>query len=431
MHPISRVILRVAALALVIPCVRPARGEPTGALGGGSLSLTLKPEELSGQSSAGTPAYKALDLVSRAGGRYEVRLSPGVDRPELPDFDVSVLLPHVPRLARGNATLTRLALIQREFNRNEVHNDLPDGRDLSLANNCLRQGLWEVKLAQKGRDKTTLLYHAWFTFPKDEYARLFQKATGLPYADYESVLASYPTLGGFPLPLGELRAVVGERESGPVATHATEPLQRLSEQEAKKKLLLSAGLARYGDFSASGKQPIVTAKFSEPGFYDSKESMRFDLSWLAEPTRLVWRRVKNPRVEGTFPEIEVTFASGQRIVVADSRLESLEPRTLAPERDSEVLKVVFGIGTPDIHGSAADRARELEEDRPRYLMVLDAKGNHVDNHLAGIDGVYVWREGGDPGSVHLWLVSYERIALVAHLSSRWLIPPPEPSAPRP
>ena len=62
---------------------------------------------------------------------------------------------------------------------------------------------------------------------------------------------------------------------------------------------------------------------------------------------------------------------------------------------------------------AAERASELAEDRPRYLMLLDPQGNHIDNHLTGVDGVYVWREAGDPGLLHVWLVGYERIAFVA------------------
>ena len=49
----------------------------------------------------------------------------------------------------------------------------------------------------------------------------------------------------------------------------------------------------------------------------------------------------------------------------------------------------------------------------------DAKGTHVDNHLTGVDGLYIWRQAGEPGKLHLWLVSYERIALVAHYSAPW------------
>jgi len=69
-----------------------------------------------------------------------------------------------------------------------------------------------------------------------------------------------------------------------------------------------------------------------------------------------------------------------------------------------------------IHATAAERAAELTSDRPRYLMILDAKGNHVDNHLTGVDGLYVWRDAA--GRIHFWLVGYERITFVAHFSAK-------------
>ena len=130
-------------------------------------------------------------------------------------MDLSLLVPRIPALARGNETLTRVALIQREFNRNEVHNPLPDGRDLSIANNCLERGLWEIKLARPEGGKTVTLFHAWFTFPDEEYARLFgQLNAGAAYSKYSSSLAKYPGMGGFGLPLEDLRRVRSERELG-------------------------------------------------------------------------------------------------------------------------------------------------------------------------------------------------------------------------
>jgi len=117
--------------------------------------------------------------------------------------------------------------------------------------------------------------------------------------------------------------------------------------------------------------------------------------------------------------MELAFENGTRILAADSRLAELPARTTAPEREYDVLKLVCGIGTPTIHASADERRKEMVEDRPRYLMILDAKDNHLDNHFAGVDGMYVWREAAKPGEqgrLHIWLVSYERIALVAHVS---------------
>jgi hypothetical protein len=387
------------------------------------IRLALKAEKLTAPAGVTLPMFETLELLPRGDGRYDIRLAPGSDAPAVREADLRLLVPRVPRLAKGSAALTRLALIQREFNRNEVHNEVPGGLDLSLANNCLEQGLWEIKLARTEADKTVTLFHAWFTFPKSEYLRLFEAINGIPYRDYEGLFASYPGVGGFTLPLDELRTVGAERALAHLETHAAEPLQRLTEQQRKTKLLLTSDVATYGDFSQPAKQPITTAKFSPPGAYDDKEPMRFDLTWLAKPSRLLWREVANPKAESAaFPEIEALFENGYRILIADSRIASLPARTDAPRTEADVLKLVCGIGTPTIQATAAERAAELAQDQPRYLMLIDAKGVHIDNHLTGVDGVYVWREAGDAGLLHLWLVGYERIAFVAHLSARWPAP---------
>lgn len=406
------VLLGVSLLFMTLAALRATATAP--------LLLPLKAEKLNAPEGTTLPSYDTLELRAGEDGRYDVRLAPGNDAPRLSGADLGLLLPRVPRLAKDNEALTRLALIQREFNRNEIHNPMPDGIDFSIANNCLERGLWEVKLAKQDAGKTVTVFHAWFTFPKEEYARLFRQVNdGLDEARFDSLFASYPGVGGFVLPLQELRAVKSERELAPLEIHAADPLDRLTEQKNKTKLLQTAGIATYGDFTRSANQPVTLSKFNVPGFYDSTDTMRFDLTWLARPTRVIWREVVSPRVPGVFPEVEVRFENGYRILAADSRLADLPARQAAPAVEADVLKLVCGIGTPIIHAKAQERAAEVSEDRPRYLMILDAKGNHVDNHLTGVDGLYVWREAGDPGQLHLWLVGYERIALVAHLSTRW------------
>ena len=381
------------------------------------LKLSLNAEKLSAPAGQTLPAFETLELLPRGEGRYDVRLAPGDGAPSIERADLRLLVPRVPRLAKGNAALTRLALIQREFNRNEVHFALPGGQDLSIANNCLEQGRWEIKLSRAEADKTVTLYHAWFTFPKADYARLFEEINGLRYGDYDGIFAGYPGVGGFRLPLESLRAPKTEHELARLDRHASDPIQRLSEQQRKVKLLQTPDISTYGDFTQPARQPVTMAKFNGPGVYDDKESMRFDLTWLAKPSRLVWRDVAHDGA--AFPEIEAVFENGYRILIADSKLSDLPARTEPPRSEADVLKLVCGIGTPVIQASAAERATEFAEDRPRYLMLLDPQGNHIDNHLTGVDGVYVWREAGDPGLLHLWLVGYERIAFVAHLSASW------------
>ena len=384
--------------------------------GDDAVSAPLKAEKLSPPAGFTLRSFDRIELRRRPDGTYAVVLLPEDKALVLPPVDLRLLVPRLPSDARASGDLANIALIQREFNRNEVHNDLPGGYDFSVANNCLKEGLWEVKLAEKRDGKAVPVFHAWLDFPKAEYAKLLDSVSGMRDADAEPLVASYPKLAGLPVPLEKLRRVVSESPLPPLDLHLSEPLARLPEQQGKAKLILTPGIATYGDFSSPGRQPIATARFSEPGFYNPDDPMKFDLSWLAHPARAVARKVVRPSGGEPFTEIEIDFENGNRILFADSRIASLSPRSGPPAAENDVLKIVSGIGTPVIHATAAERAAELSEDRPRYLFLLDGKGALADNHFGGVDGIYLWRDAAD---LHIWVCGYERIAFFAHYGTPW------------
>ena len=69
------------------------------------------------------------------------------------DLDLRWFVPRIPALAKANDTLTRVALMQREFNRNETKfGAVGDFAETKIANNCLRAGLWELVLEKKKDD---------------------------------------------------------------------------------------------------------------------------------------------------------------------------------------------------------------------------------------------------------------------------------------
>lgn len=379
-------------------------------------SATLKVEKISPPAGSVPRTFERISLTPLPNGTYAVSLLPEDKALVLPPVDLRLLVPRLPADVRNSPDLATIALIQREFNRNEVHNDLPGNLDFSIANNCLKEGLWEVKLAEKKDGKAIPVFHAWFDFPKTEYARLLDRVSGMREADAEKLVASYPKLSGLAVPLEKLRSVASESALGPLELHLTDPLQRLPEQQGKVKFILTPGIATYGDFSSPGRQPIVTARFSEPGFYNPDDPMKFDLSWLARPKKAVVRKARPAAGGEPFVEIEIAFENGNRILFADSRIASLSPRAEPPVAEGDVLKIVSGIGTPTIHATAAERTRELAEDRPRYLFLLDENGKLLDNHFGGVDGIYLWRDAED---LHVWVCGYERIAFFAHYSAPW------------
>jgi hypothetical protein len=362
----------------------------------------------------------SLQLTSLGDGRYALRFSSGTDAPPLPEIDLRPFIPRIPLLAKADPGLTRIALIQRELNRNQTRYPVP-GRPETVwvANNCLKSGLWEIGLDRKDDKGTLTYYHGWLSFPKGEYARLFETLNGVPYASVAADLDNYPKLDGISVPLAKVRSVTRDLPLPVVDAHPGEPVDRFGEQERKTKLVLSPAPKTYADWTAADRQPLITASFSEPGLYNSKSPVRFDLAWLGQLAEARWQWIRTSGSPDEIPEIELRYGNGYRLVLADARLAGLPARGAKPTDETDLLHLTFGIGTPEIYANVDERLREMEAQRPAYLFLLDTKGDLVDNHHAGIDRVYLWREAGSPDRLHLYLVSYERIALVGHLSFAW------------
>lgn len=381
------------------------RGNPTKPFGSLSQDLT------------------AVDLEPQADGRYTLRTAPTAGAPEWKDLDLRWFVPRIPALAKGNDTLTRVALMQREFNRNETKfGAVGDYAETKIANNCLRAGMWEVVLEKKKEDGSMgMTYHGWFDFPLDHYAALFQQANGMTFDAARELVIGYPAFGGFAFPLDQLRTVERERvvSAAQIDRHAADKLARLPEQTRKAALVLTPGIETYGDYSDPAKQPIRVAEFSEPGFYNLDKPVAFDLSWLAKPESIAWRAVKGVQAPIELNELEIRFAGGPRIVIGDEGIAALPVREAAPTKESETLRLTFGIGTPDIYATLAERKAEFEGGRANYLLLLDAHGQHLDNHLGGCDRVYLWRTAD---ALHVYLIGYERMTIVSHLTIPWQLP---------
>ena len=293
------------------------------------------------------------------------------------------------------------------------------GAETKIANNCLRAGLWELVLEKKKDDGSTgMVYHGWFDFPLDHYAALFQEANGMSFDVARGMVVSYPSFGGFQFPLEQLRTVMGEHvvAADAINTHLADALDRLPEQTRKAHLVMNPGITTYADYVAPANQPIRVAEFSEPGFYNLEKPCSFDLTWLAKPESIAWRNVKGVQAPTELQELEITYAGGKRLVIADEAIASLPVRTAPPTKESETSRLTFGIGTPDIYATLAERKAEVEGGRANYLLLLDRDGNHLDNHSAGCDRVYLWRTATD---LHVYLIGYERMTIVSHLSIAW------------
>ena len=53
---------------------------------------------------------------------------------------------------------------------------------------------------------------------------------------------------------------------------------------------------------------------------------------------------------------------------------------------------------------------------PYYGFIVDDEGKWVDSHFFGVDGPLLHLDKDNPNLLHFWLLSFERHAMVSHLT---------------
>jgi hypothetical protein len=116
-------------------------------------------------------------------------------------------------------------------------------------------------------------------------------------------------------------------------------------------------------------------------------------------------------------ELELVFTSKtgatNRFLVSGFSLEGLPA---VPVKDyPKGLYMPMGIGTPPFFQSYADLEKNPPDKSAYFSVLLDAAGRWINHHDVAIDGPVLHRDADQPYLVHVYLLSYERHALIAHV----------------
>lgn len=343
--------------------------------------------------------------------------------------DLRHIVTAVPPWVKSDPDLTKVGLIDREWNRQQVRfrRDSPyvrvheggDGFELralthvDLARNCLNAGLWELLLFTTEDGEDRVYEHVWFTFPLGLYKNLFQLVNGLSYWDYWWSLEHWVDPSGTPIRLERLRRVEREWKVTALARWEESPQWR-GEQLLKRRNILAPPVHTYRDWYT---QPIQFASFIPPGRYSVSQPRDTKLHYLAEFTGAMLRQVHTPAGSQSRHEIELGFRDNRtgertRLIVGGLDLSSL-PVT-SPNRYERGWQVPLGIGNPGFFESYEELLDHSPLQRPFYGFHLDAQDRWIDHHAVGVDGPLLHWDANDPSTLHFYLLSYERHALLNH-----------------
>ncbi|TAJ25907.1 MAG: hypothetical protein EPO64_07315 [Nitrospirae bacterium] len=364
--------------------------------------------------------------------RFRFVIEPASDHAtsiELIDVDLAHVVAAIPPWVKADPDLIRVGLIDREWNRQQVrfqrvshHVQVHEGGDgferhalsrVDLARNCLNAGLWELLLFAVENGEERVYEHVWFTFPLGLYKRLFERVNGLSYWSYWWSLEHWVDPSGTPIRLDRLRAVEQAWSIKATALWEDPPAFR-SEQRLKRRNIVSGPVHTYRDWYT---QPIQFASFIPPGRYSVTHPRATQLHYLAELTGATLRQVRTPASPHSLYEIELAFRSsrtGEQTRLIFGGLDLAAIPSMSPEQYERGWQVPLGIGNPSFFESYAEVVARPPIQRSFYGFHLDTQNRWLDHHAIGVDGPLFHWDADDPSLLHLYLLSYERHALLNH-----------------
>jgi hypothetical protein len=293
---------------------------------------------------------------------------------------------------------------------------------MSLVNNCLFPGLWELSAS----DSVGEMWHAWMTLPAHGYFELVRAVDGIDAGDDElkDVLDYHKTIPRVPLELDRLRAVGRELGTVPVAVDAARALGSYSTQDSRRKVqrkfyrVERAGkeiaVGTFGDLRPGDQFQFFS--FVPPGIYTKKtlRAVPYEPIWTTATLREVTPRTRFSATPSKHPyragALELTLRSGdgkRAIVVGNVPID-----LLVFQEDYDVPG--FGVGVMRASESIEKRHLFLRDGpAPVYAYAADVDGEALvlaNNHELGLEQIYLrpYKRGGDV-MLRVTLVAYERI----------------------
>jgi hypothetical protein len=376
---------------------------------------------------------RRLVLTLRGGTRFDFVFEsdhPDVSTIAVRDIDVALITPNLPQWTKGDPALERIALTDRQWNRQQVsfersspHVEVSGGdgfererlSHVDLAKNCLNAGLWEIQLFVQEGGQKALYYQGWFTFPLGHYRALFETNTGLPYAEHAHYLEHWFDPTGTVMPLAKLRRVLEERE---VATRwdPSEPIIAAGEQVRKQRTTLATNVRKWGDLF-DGRE-VRFATFVPPGLYRVDHPRSSDYPSLAGLEKVIHRKIASPATERPLDELEIVFrgnGAGRRRFLVSGFEIAAQPQ-LAITNYPQGMYMPMGIGIPPFSQAYAALEKAPPDKSAFMSLLLDDQDRWIDHHSVGVDGAVVHRDEANPNRLHLYLLSYERHCLIAHFT---------------
>lgn len=342
------------------------------------------------------------------------------------NIDLSKWIPTIPNTIRTNDYLSKLAIVNQEWNRNQIafaagefETDCENIVRVDLARNCLNSYLWELIVYTKENSKEVPYAHAWFNFPKTVYHDLFEEINKIPFKTFEAHLEQWENPESKVVNSTELRATI---KNIPIDfKDISNKMYSLEGERAKKRKEIITPL-NFSTMKSLQTDNTTFATFSAPGFYNKNDPRYTQLGRIFSLDTIILRKTFQKEMHKIYHEIELIFKDKEKSRITKMIIGGLDFEEIPILKESEVHKGwqnSMGFGNNTFYEKYEDRRITDSKQNPYYAYLTDENNKWLDNHAIGIDGPLLYFENSNKNKLQIWLLSFERHAFVGNYSLEW------------
>ena len=343
------------------------------------------------------------------------------------DIHLMEFIPSIPHCAKDDEYMKLISVVNQEWNRNQVKwtgdaltkalsKDYTVNGEvitrIDLARNCLSSYLWELFFYCKVDGKDKVFYHGWFDFPEQLYIDLFEERNDDKFDKFAKHMVDWKDPKNESLNLGLIRKVS--------TSHAVNFINHDDEMyplrgERKKKEIAIIYPTEYSKMADFHTDSTLFATFSAPGFYNRKDPRKTELGRFHTLENVEYRKTTGSESK-VHDELKLVFSrrNGEETQFIFGGMDfSRLPKLTAQECNSG-NPYPMGIGNHPFYEDCKSHEELCSLDNPYFGVLLNNEGSWLDSHKIGIDGPLLHLDKENPNIIHVWLLSFERHALVGH-----------------
>lgn len=368
-----------------------------------------------------------IQFVKKPEG-FDLVISPtvqGDDTVKMNGIQLMEFIPTIPEYAKEDDYLSLISVVNQEWNRNQVkwvgkelervspNSFTVQGEEITridLARNCLNSYLWELFFYAEVEGKDKVFYHGWFDFPEDLYQALFYERNNDDFGKYAKYMEDWRDPENRELDLEKIRPLISENIAPFI--NKSDTMYPLKGERKKKQIAIIYPelVTKMSDFHTDS---ALFATFSQPGFYNRKDPRTTELGRFAELNNVRYRKTGS---EDVFDELRFEFAreNGEvtQFIFGGIKFEDLP--VLSEEEANSGSQFSMGIGNHPFYEDCIAHETLCSKNNPYFGVLLDENNIWLDSHKIGIDGPLLHVDESNPNLIHVWLLSFERHALVGH-----------------